>query len=303
MGKIHQKRSKILIFGAGGGGMFFYEKYQDKYAVLAFIDNDSNKQGEEVFGVPIIGPKNISEYNFDKIFIVSMWSEEIERQLRNEFEISPEKIVNLPKSKFKNGASYPFEDPATLEFAGDILLFLTDMFEREKVPYFIDHGTLLGIVRDGDIISWDDDIDISVPARDSDRTILLVKERINSFSATEDINWSGELLYDDVDGDLGLRLFFKENGALRLNDFVIGISFIHFKNGVAEEYINVAPVKHFAAFQTINYKGRDLRIPQDTESYLELHYGDWKSPKRDFSFSDIKNFKNPNAAIRKKRIF
>lgn len=43
-----------------------------------------------------------------------------------------------------------------------------DILESNKVPYWLCHGTLLGIVRDKNLIPWDDDIDIAIFKSDID---------------------------------------------------------------------------------------------------------------------------------------
>jgi len=49
-----------------------------------------------------------------------------------------------------------------------------DAFNKNNIKYFVDGGSLLGAVRDGGIIPYDDDIDIGVLDRDFPRVIPLL---------------------------------------------------------------------------------------------------------------------------------
>jgi len=48
------------------------------------------------------------------------------------------------------------------ELIGDMICFVCELFDANNIVYWIDFGTLLGIVREGDIIKWDSDGDISI---------------------------------------------------------------------------------------------------------------------------------------------
>ena len=50
----------------------------------------------------------------------------------------------------------------------DVLCTVDDICQKENVRYFLDGGTALGAVRDGDFIPWDDDMDLKVLAEDYD---------------------------------------------------------------------------------------------------------------------------------------
>lgn len=60
-----------VCFGAAGGGKRLYQKISEKYHVIAFVDNDRNKWGGELMGVPIYNPDKLKELDFDYLVITS----------------------------------------------------------------------------------------------------------------------------------------------------------------------------------------------------------------------------------------
>lgn len=74
----------------------------------------------------------------------------------------------------------------------NILKELLPIFERHDVPYFALGGTMLGAVRHGGFIPWDDDIDIGVPREDYDRLLSLEDElppHLHFTSRQQDANY------------------------------------------------------------------------------------------------------------------
>lgn len=128
-------------------------------------------------------------------------------------------------------------------------------------------GTLLGIIRDNDFITWDEDIDLYVLEEDKDRFLPLLFDFVKEgFEIIRDwrcgvisIKRSGEYIdfyFPKIIGE-GVRC---STG----NEFMLD--------------------KHLKDTITWNFRGLDLLIPRDYDDYLRLQYGDWRTPVKYANF-------------------
>ena len=58
----------------------------------------------------------------------------------------------------------------------EILIELDRVCKEENLTYFLEGGTLLGALRHGGFIPWDDDIDVLMPREDYNRLIDVFRE-------------------------------------------------------------------------------------------------------------------------------
>lgn len=86
---------KIIIFGAGKRCEELLEEnklFLKEFEIVAFADNDKNKQGKLFHNKKIISPEEIFKYEYDFIYVASIYFSEIHEQLINKLKIDPEKI-------------------------------------------------------------------------------------------------------------------------------------------------------------------------------------------------------------------
>jgi len=60
----------------------------------------------------------------------------------------------------------------------EILIEVDKICRKHNITYWLDFGTLLGAVRHGGFIPWDDDLDISVPRKDYLRLCKILKKEL-----------------------------------------------------------------------------------------------------------------------------
>jgi FlaA1/EpsC-like NDP-sugar epimerase len=71
----------VAIFGCGLAGQRAYKQLKSRYFVVTFLDNDSAKHDQRLFGIPISNPDTYDYSQVDVVFIASMYLDEILVQL------------------------------------------------------------------------------------------------------------------------------------------------------------------------------------------------------------------------------
>lgn len=273
---------KVILFGAGGAGKHFILNQQE-FDIIAVADNDEKKFNTLLEGIKIINPKEIFKYDYDKIIITSMYFNPIQKQLTSEYNIEKEKIQAASKNLLKE-TMYPFEHKDTVEYANESLLKLLDFLSAKKMPHFLDFGTLLGVVRDKELIRWDDDIDITCYLKDKEQITLILEEFVKKYS-TANVQWNNKLTKHLNGQDSSFVLSFNDRTNTIL-PFSIDIWLLYFENNIAIQTMNKCSEKHFENSEAILYKNQLVSVPYDFKEYLEHTYGDWQTPKKDTTFAD-----------------
>jgi lipopolysaccharide cholinephosphotransferase len=172
------------------------------------------------------------------------------------------------------------------KIAGALLGDAIDILGSAGVDYHLDYGTLLGLVRSGDLIAWDGDLDVGICSRDwqaFEATFPAFCER--GWQAPHDFNsmtvdssaWSAT---DPRRVTIvSRRLLPFTIGRLRL-DVLIKYRHEGSLYWIADGRLRQAPLRHFDGVREIEFEGRKARIPVEAEAYLTELYGDWNTPVR-----------------------
>lgn len=285
--------TKAVIFGASLSGCSAFSDIADLYEVLAFADNDSNKHGTQIENIPVISPSDIAALEPDVILIASEFFEQIEGQLIQlvphiKVEVLPARLIKpiQLKNSHRQGQT-----------AVDLLLMLSENLTLHKVPHYIDAGTLLGVYRDNALIPWDDDLDFSVNADFLSHTIKAIEQQLPKMFEITGVSWTlhqyiNQQTYGAVPiGAIrALKLLPNDN-----RETFPGIDFfVKYIQGQFMDYCLASrgfrmPAKHFSNMQSHEFAGGLVYLPHAVEDYLTGHYGDWQTPQKDWSLSEIKS--------------
>ncbi|MBK1713943.1 LicD family protein [Rubrivivax gelatinosus] len=180
------------------------------------------------------------------------------------------------------------EPPLDISAGRRLLFDVVELLDHHQIPYHLEGGTLLGLVRDRELLPWDHDLDISIPAADIDR--LDIKLRLQLRLKLWRISLRKFRADDPAHGwqrgqtrivKLAARHLVFARGWPRLDIFAKypAAGRMHW---VAKDRVMSVDARHYAGFDTVDYCGRRLRIPLDVEGYLSAKYGDWRIPVREW---------------------
>lgn len=89
-------KKTAIIFGAGFTGQVVYDRICNDYEVIAFCDNNVQKQQKTLFNLPVIDPSRLKEVEYDNIFIGTDMRDSVYRQVVDELGISADKLLDEP---------------------------------------------------------------------------------------------------------------------------------------------------------------------------------------------------------------
>ena len=162
--------------------------------------------------------------------------------------------------------------PVSAEDNRENLKYIANFLAKNKIPYFIFFGTLLGITRDNDVIKDDDDVDIYINLKDRKRVISVINE--TDFKI-------------DYNSDQNKSKFFLQL-TKRINKKNISYVELYFYEELDEHIIDrwnfrgignkksasiCIPKKILFPIKEINFRGNLICVPFDEKAVCEFLYG------------------------------
>lgn len=277
-----------VCFGAGD---YFSDlkEYLD-YEISYVIDNEEKKWGNIISSCEIKSPDwLIKNKDFvEKIIITSMFQKEIFDQLTKTMNFEESKII-VP-----NKSTVPplFLDEKIRQQALEIVFFIADLISKNKFLIWADFGTLLGLVRDGDLIPWDDDLDFSCTNSEHFKKFIEILSD-GEFRCIAGQRWfiDGSINEDEL-GPVNFSCDFRLVGESCNKSTRIHLDLKLYR--VMDQHLVSPP--HMSIFKPIpiglasplhNHSCGDrmIPVPSKTSEYLTVVYGhDWRTPKRNWNY-------------------
>jgi phosphorylcholine metabolism protein LicD len=174
-----------------------------------------------------------------------------------------------------------------LEISLRLLHNVTEFLESNNITYWLESGTLLGVVRENRLLPWDNDLDISIIDRDADKLIPIFYKLWFRGYKTRVFRHKKQ----DAPFVLGkpriLKVFNSLVGSVFMDIFVKTKYEDHYYWAVgAENYSKKRTPAHFYENLTkVVFNGKEYNVPAAYEDYLAYRYGDWRTTKREWDFS------------------
>ena len=242
-------------------------------------------------------PNNAEQYLHDRY---GKWHSPIQKWDTNHDDgaiVSTKKLKSLPK---KTRWTPPLKHKTKMMLTGKNLkrakCLLADtgkMLDKHGIRWWLDHGTLLGIIRNNELIPYDHDMDVCAAGEDAEKFLAIKhtfypKYRVGlRFDTSKRL--PGKLRVAKVKFLLGMssQLFSKEELHLDI--------FFNYRKDDGYSYwmdsctLKRSPVKYYDTLAAVEWNNNSYPVPADTKEYLTYRFGDWRTPvqKYDSSLDDL----------------
>lgn len=180
--------------------------------------------------------------------------------------------------------------------ARTLLLKTARLLDERNIPYHLEGGTLLGIVRDNDLLPWDHDVDISIPSGYASefrnlRSVLLWRGYKMS------VRRSNKNVGPVKKGDYSvfkikpvwsyiLSWFVPKHKSAMVLDVFVKTNDETFTYWQAMDKVMRVDKKYYQSFETIDYQGTTLKVPNHYRDFLTEKYGNWSIPVKAWNAGD-----------------
>lgn len=173
-----------------------------------------------------------------------------------------------------------------------LLKRVASFLDKHEIPYILEAGTLLGVIRENRLLPWDNDLDITI-IKQYEHLLLknIWKLRFSGYQVRvkrykRDLKYfkSKELRIIKI-RHINLLKFFKREVVLDI--FVkrkIGDEYF-WTVGVKDPVLKAVPSTFYENHTQVNFKNKLFSVPKDYIGYLECHYGkDWRIPIKEWDY-------------------
>jgi len=171
-----------------------------------------------------------------------------------------------------------------LKISLEMLQKVTDLLEEHKITYWLESGTLLGIIRENRLLPWDNDLDLSIKEEDVDKLLSIrYKFWLQGYKTHVSLHKKNDTpfikkntriikIFNSLVGSIFIDIFVKT----KYNDKY------YWAVGIKNYTKKCAPAYFYENLSTVEFHGKKYSIPAEYEKYLNYRYGDWKLPLKEW---------------------
>lgn len=177
--------------------------------------------------------------------------------------------------------------------ARKVMFDVIDFLDEQNIDYYLEGGTLLGIVRDGELLPWDHDIDLSISVNDAERFAanksMLAKKgyRITKRKMHRNIGGLKKDQYRVFKVKKRIPSILKALFPIFHKFMVVADIFVKaddekYTYWQAMEKIMRVDKVYYSKYETVDYLDRKVKVPFKYKDYLTQKYGDWSVPIKEW---------------------
>ena len=187
-------------------------------------------------------------------------------------------LVSLTRNQHLTGG--------TLQKTLRLLQRICTTLNENGIHYWVEGGTLLGIIRENRLLPWDHDIDISVNIADAEKVYSLLRS-LKKYGFTVDLLYHRHDLGPFKKG-MCRKINIRNKKFLIAGGDVLADIFIKLeeKNNlywtIDPQILKSTPGELTKEVTVHDFNGINIKIPKQCNEYLSYRYGEWQVPVKEY---------------------